>query len=369
MADTASVITVLDACASAGASVILRSAPGSGKSSAVRALAKSKGVMCETVLGSLREPSDFAGLPVITDAGVRLEAPSWAKRLAAAGEGILLLDELTTSPPAVQAAMLAVVLDRTVGDLQLPEGVQVIAACNPPDQAAGGYDLEPPLANRLCHIDFEPTIDEWLDGMATGWSAEPASRAGIASPSQKAAAVASVVGFVRHRPNLLYAYPVDRAAAGGAWPSRRTWSMTANVLAHLRTDDVAAIRTAVFGLVGEGAGAEYLTWAATADLPDPAEVTEDPSIVNWAAESKRPDRVWAVLTGVVTLAAHRGTVEAFRKAWGPLSAAAGAGMLDVAGAAALTLTKARPAKASIPNAARMFIPILQDAGLLKKGAA
>lgn len=45
-------------------------------------------------------------------------------------------------------------------------------------------------------------------------------------------------------------------------------------------------------------------------------MTADPSIVDWAKE--RQDRVWAVLNGVVTLAAERGTVEAFRAAWKPL---------------------------------------------------
>ena len=46
--------------------------------------ADGNGVPCETVIGSLREPSDFAGLPVVTDDGVRLEPPAWAKRLQTA---------------------------------------------------------------------------------------------------------------------------------------------------------------------------------------------------------------------------------------------------------------------------------------------
>ena len=38
-----------------------------------------------------------------------------ATRLCEAAEGLLFLDELTTAPPAVQAAMLRVVLERVVG--------------------------------------------------------------------------------------------------------------------------------------------------------------------------------------------------------------------------------------------------------------
>ena len=47
--------------------------------------------------------------------------------LARAGEGIAFFDEISTAPPAVQAALLRVVLERTVGDLRLPDGVAVVA--------------------------------------------------------------------------------------------------------------------------------------------------------------------------------------------------------------------------------------------------
>lgn len=367
MADAASVVTVLDACGRAGVPALLLSGPGMGKSSLIEALAAAQDVPCEVVVGSLREPSDFAGLPVINSDGVSLEAPAWAKRLKYAGKGVLFLDELTTSTPAVQAAMLMVTLKRRVGDLQLPSGIQVVAGANPPDQAAGGYELDPPLANRFCHIEFTPSKQEWIDGMITGWRAVPASRAGAVSADSIASAVASVTGFIETRPDLLDAYPRTAAAAGGAWPSRRTWDMLAKVLAHLRADDTAAITTAVFGLVGEGAGVEFVSWLAACDLPDPAAVVADPSIVDWGSE--RPDRVWAILSGVVALAAQNGSQDAFTRAWKPLAAAAGTCGVDVAAAAARTLAKARPAKAKIPAAARAFAPILRAAGLIDEAVA
>jgi len=367
MADAASTVTVMDACGRAGVPVLLLSGPGMGKTSLVQSLAAAQDVLCEVVNGSLREPSDFAGLPVLGDDGVRLEAPAWAQRLKQAAKGMLFLDELTTSTPAVQAAMLAVTLNRVVGELQLPNGIQVVAGANPPDQAAGGYELEPPLANRFCHIRFEPSNDEWIDGMVTGWKSVPVSRAGAASSEGLAAGVASVTGFIRTRPGLLDAYPQTSAEAGGPWPSRRTWTMLARILAHLRSDDLAAIRTAVFGLVGEGAGVEYLEWLAAANLPDPMSVIDNPKDIDWAA--MRPDAVWAVLNGVVTLAAQNGSQTWFERAWRPLVAAAEAGGIDVAAAAARTLAKARPAKGKIPASARKFAPILRDAGLLGEDVA
>src|SRR5919205_1362095 len=94
-----SIVTVLRAAGRAGVAVCLWGDPGLGKSSLIQAAAGSDGVLCETVIGSLREPSDFAGLPVVSDDGVRMEPPSWARRLHDAQAGYLFLDELSTSPP------------------------------------------------------------------------------------------------------------------------------------------------------------------------------------------------------------------------------------------------------------------------------
>ena len=113
----ASVAEALSISVQAGVPVLLWGSPGTGKTSVVRALGERLGWPTEIVIGSIREPADFAGLPVVIDGAVQMAPPLWARRLAAAGHGLLFLDELTTAPPAVQAAMLRVVLERVVGDL------------------------------------------------------------------------------------------------------------------------------------------------------------------------------------------------------------------------------------------------------------
>lgn len=369
MADMNTTVTALDACGMAKVPALLLSRPGSGKSSLIRGLAAAQAVPCETVLGSQYEPAEIGGLPYLSPdgAGVQREAPAWAKRLVAAGAGFVFLDELTTVPDSVQGPMLTVVLDRVVGDLQLPEAVRIVAGANPPDSAAGGYDLTPPMANRFCHINYEPTVEDWLHGMATRWKSLPASRAVVASTERATATVAAVTGFIHHRPDLWDKFPETPEESGRAYPSGRSWSMLGQVLAYVRADDVAAIQALAVGLVGEGAGMEFVQWLQHADLPDPDAVTADPSIVDWANE--RQDRVWAVLNGVVTLAAERGTVEAFRKAWKPLGAASDAGRTDFAAAAARTLATSRPPNAKIPAEMRKFAPLLKRAGLLSEDAA
>ena len=355
-------VTVLRAAGRAGVAVCLWGDPGIGKSSLIQAAAAADDVPCEIVIGSLREPSDFAGLPVVADDGVRLEPPAWAKRLHEAQAGYLFLDELSTSPPAVQAAMLGVALERRVGDLVLPRGVQVVAAANPPERASDGWDLSPPLANRFLHVAYTPEVERWIDGMTAGFSLPAIGHVALPSRERRAIARANVAAFIRSRPTLLDAFPTNPSASGRAWPSRRTWTMTADVLALLAEDDADAAYIAASGLVGEGAAVEYLTWRREADLPDPAVVVADPNCVKW--RSLDPSRVWAILAGVVGYSTGRGTVEAWRAGWGPLAAAAEHGKGDVAAACARTLLMARPPNARPPHEVRAFMGVLSDAGLL-----
>src|SRR3954467_1353876 len=180
MEDQATVVEALGLALSARVPVLLWGAPGTGKTSVIRALAGAAGWPCETVIASIREPSDFAGLPIVRDGGVDLAPPRWAVRLAASGRGVVFFDEVSTAPPAVQAALLRVVLERTVGDLQLPDGVSVVAAANPPEQASDGWDLSAPLANRFCHLDWPLDTRAVLAGLVSGWPtvAPPALPAG-----------------------------------------------------------------------------------------------------------------------------------------------------------------------------------------------
>ena len=100
----------------------------------MRALAQEAGWSCEVVIASIREPSDFAGLPIVVDGGVRFAPPTWAARLAAAGEGILFLDEISEMPPLFQAKLLRALESRRVrpvgADREVPVDVRLIAATN-----------------------------------------------------------------------------------------------------------------------------------------------------------------------------------------------------------------------------------------------
>ncbi|MGA2928251.1 MAG: AAA family ATPase [Solirubrobacteraceae bacterium] len=360
-------LEALGVAISAGVPVLLWGSPGTGKTSAVVALGEALGWPVETVIGSIREPSDFAGLPVVVDGAVQLSPPGWALRLSHAREGLLFLDELTTAPPAVQAAMLRVVLERVVGDTRLAAGVRVVAAANPPDEAADGWELAAPLANRLVHLDWPVDGKQVAKGLAVGFPTP--TLAGIESPpstAQQMSARAAVGAFLEVRPTLALALPRTAADAGRGWPSPRSWEAVARLLAACEAAHAseAARAALVEGAVGDGAALEFLTWLEHLDLPDPEAVLDDPDSF---VLPERSDRAFAVLTAVASVAVSDGGQERWQQAWRVLARAAD-GAPDVATLVARTLAGHRPAGAEVPEALLELAPVLRAAGLLRPNA-
>ena len=348
--------------------VLLWGGPGTGKSAVIRSLGASLGLPVVTVIASLREPADFAGLPVVgADGSIRLAEPSWTRELLASGGGILFLDEITTAPPAVQAALLRVVLERVVGDICLPPEVSVVAAANPPDIAAGGWDLSPPLANRFCHLDWPVDTDRFLEALTSGWPTARLGQLENGSASDTAIKVKSALGgFLRSRPMLLYQMPEDVTSASRGWPSPRSWDMaatlwsTADALGH--GDDV--VLQLIAGCVGPGAARELLTWTRDADLPDPESVLADPSSFRLP---ERGDRQFAVLGALAAAVAANPTKERWEVAFQVVEQAVARGSADVAAVAARSLARCMPPGVdALPQAVGSLAPVMDRAGLLRR---
>ncbi len=322
----------------AGVPVLIWGPPGVGKTAHVRWLAKKMGMHLEVVLASIREPADFLGLPVISETGVRFVAPDWAQRLAQLG-GILFLDEISTAPPAVQAALLRVVLDRVVGDLPLPSSVRIVAAANPPEWAAGGWELSPPLANRFAHIDWQFDPHEFIREFPSYWG-DPPQLDGI-DEGEWSKSRSLIAGFLTARPALVLQLPAEESERGKAWASPRSWDMASRLLAvsRLPVQEPEALEL-IASCVGEGPAKEFWEWASKLDLPNPEEVLADP---RGYPLPTRGDQLYAVLTACALHAVQKGDAELWQAALVVMNrAATEQRMPDIAAVALGILARNRP---------------------------
>ena len=349
--------------------VLLWGEPGIGKSATLAQLATGLGLPMETVIASIHEPSDFSGLPIVGDdpahQGVPMAPPDWAVRIARTGRGLLFFDELSSAPPAVQAALLRVVLERRVGSLELPQQVRIVAAANPPASAADGWHLSPPLANRFVHLRWIHDPRVVARGLAGTW---PAVTVPTIRPERTTAALARsrgiIAGFLAARPGLAHHLPTDAQARGGAWPSPRTWEMALRLLtfADACTVDREALGAALTGAIGDGAGIELLAFAEELDLPDPDRVLARPEAF---ALPDRGDRQLAFLTAVVSAVQSRVTQERWEAGWVVLAKAVEAGVPDVAARAAADLAALRDVNWPAPPQADAFVEVLSLSGALR----
>ena len=173
--------------------------PGPGKTSRGTATVHSLGLICLVILSSIRDPSDFNGIPVPREVptfgpdgkqdGTRIvmtmAPPDWAVEAARHKFVVIYFDEISTASPSVQAALLRVILEGVVGDFRLPPEVRFIAAANPANMASGGFELTTPMANRFGHentnlnpdgtVNFDMNdLSGWCDWLITSGTTESA---------------------------------------------------------------------------------------------------------------------------------------------------------------------------------------------------
>jgi hypothetical protein len=342
-----------------GQPVLLWGGPGEGKTSLVEQVASLLGRPCEVVIGSLREASDFAGIPIRNGDGVTFAPPMWALRCLEQPNTILFLDELTTADVTVQNAMLRVVHERTVGELVLPPTVAVVAAANPPDTAVGGNDLSAPLANRFLHLAFESRVDEWIDGMSSQWTDVEVP----VVPHDRSEAEdrwrSLLVAFIKHRPELLRKLPTRSDQQGLAWPSPRSWDRAARIAAAADSAGAASkvLSLLVVGLVGQGPAMEFLQFVRSCELQEPEMLLANPSLFD---ASRRTDLVMTTLRSVTEKVGANCTKARWDAAWELVDSACASGLLDVGALPAMELMKMRKDEWPVPKSLGLFSEILGE---------
>ena len=264
-----------------GIPVLLWGRPGVGKSSFMEDLATPDFPVL-TLIASIHDPTDFSGLPILQEGKVKYAIPEWVENFGAEGKGILFLDELTTAPPSVQAALLRVVLERKVGFHNLPEKVRIVSAANPPDLMTGGWELSPPLRNRFVHLNWDLNASIYRNALTNGYEQAELPEISIAEHQLARKEYASMVnGFLSRNPNLLHGSPEDN---NYGFASPRSWDYAINLMAScavlglspLQAEDKSStvFMELLSGALGDGIAINFIAFLKNLKVPDPLQVLE-----------------------------------------------------------------------------------------------
>ncbi len=269
--------------------------PGGAKTALGEGVGYELGLISFILIGSQIEAPDIGGFPA---AGERYGkrcldplSPYWvieANHICETTEYgvVLILDELNTCPPPVQAAMLRVVNERMAGGVKLHPRIRIIAFMNPPEIAAeaGGVPIAPAMANRVGHFEWVvPTIAEYTDhimGVSSGEARGemPSARAMEESVMSRwheyfVRAAGEVTAYLSANSKEANCLPTSADDRHGPWPSYRSWENAMRHLAGARLVGVgnADQKTCVAAHVSKGVAESLFHYLKARDIPDAGE--------------------------------------------------------------------------------------------------
>ncbi|QOP45088.1 AAA family ATPase [Sulfurimonas paralvinellae] len=240
------IIKALEALVEQKVPVFLWGAPGIGKSSIVKQIAQKKGVDFIDLRLALMDPTDLKGIPFYDKES---HSALWAPPafLPREGEGILFLDELNSAAPAVQSSAYQLILDRRVGEYELPDGWAIVAAGNREGDRGVTYTMPAPLANRFVHFELDVNVDDWRE-----WA-------------YKSNLDARIIAYISYKNEHLFTFDASKREKSFATP--RSWEYVHNIL----QSGVAAelLLDVISGAVGKEAAVGFLSFIKVMDkLPD-----------------------------------------------------------------------------------------------------
>ena len=237
---------------------ILWGAPGCAKSALAQQAAAGAARRYVDVRALLLDPVDLRGIPWRDEDGrTRWAPPAFLPPAGDPGRWLINLEELPSAVPMVQAALYQLVLDRKVGEYELPEGASLIACGNREKDRGVVHRMPTPLASRFVHLEIRVDVEDWLAwGAANGIAPE-------------------VLFYIQMRPDLLHAF--DPEAKEKAFCCPRTWEIVSNVVNQRGNLDPPVERALFRGTVGEAAAVEFSAFLKVwRELPHPRAVLDDP---------------------------------------------------------------------------------------------
>ena len=187
--------------------VFLHGQQGIGKTQGIAQIAKEQDMQLVVLnLGNCADVGDVLGLLLRQPNGtVDHVAPAWFPR-DQMSRGILYLDEFKRAHPDLHQAMFSLILEGRLHTHQLPPGWYVCAASNYDNDKFNQTAVsDAALISRFCHIDFQPTAEEFFGFLE--------ARHGESGMSE----------FLRNHPEMLEAKHAVRYDFNQIEPNRRAW--------------------------------------------------------------------------------------------------------------------------------------------------
>lgn len=276
--------------------------PGVGKSSSVLQMCQAMKRDMMLLIGSTHAPEDVAGIPFVSTcrAFFDMVPPKWAERLSRPG-ALLFIDELTTVPPAMRAAMLSMLTERRLGSLVIHPDTLMCAAYNPPHLAPSASPLEKSMANRFFHSEWKHDFDAWTEGMESENDTWGKPWFPVLEPDWKRYASKwgyRITGYLRKNSNDRINIPQNDDEMAYATP--RSWYYLRNCLAAAESVEAPGHiqNQLATGCIGKTVGGNFLKYVSTLDLVDPEAVLAGTE--QFKFDRKRIDLASALLTSIVS---------------------------------------------------------------------
>lgn len=198
---------------------------------------------------AISDPTDFKGFPALVDGGAEFLPFGNLRRLMDADRPtVCFIDDLGQASPAVQAALMQLLLAREINGKRISDHVSFIAATNRKEDRAGVSGILEPVKSRFAVIvNLRPSLSDWLGFMGSrGY--------GPMVPS-----------FLQFKPGLLHDWKPSGEIVNQ--PTPRTWEFCAQIA---DSNPPAELETVMYaGAVGEAAAIELTAFARIyRGLPD-----------------------------------------------------------------------------------------------------
>jgi hypothetical protein len=285
-------------CMVATRGAITLGSPGGGKTANHRGLAKAtESAFLATPPLPTMDPTDLRGIPKVVEID-GLPRTIWTvpnflpttPPSSPSGLGIVLADDFTTAPPAVQAPFYQLWLEGHLGDYVMPEGWLLFATANYDTDRAGTHRSLTPMRSRWVTLHLGPDVETFARGAVSAWEIRETVKLPKLPPRPRPIRP-EILAFLRFRPTLLNDFNPDALS----YPCERSWEIASDLLYAMEAMggvDPMVEHALYAGSVGVGTAAEVLGFLRHyRSLPDIPGIIRNPKK---AIVPKEPAALYAV---------------------------------------------------------------------------